>query len=160
MTPHIFCRCSSSGNGGAGGTVRNAKNPFSSRGADGMNSRYARRISADRSSDQSIGPATTVSTGVPAERERGDDTEVAAAAAKRPEQIRVLVLARGDDAPVREHDVRREEIAEREPAGAGRADDPRGHGEAECGGRMVDVPEQGAARDPNGGRLRVDVHAP
>ena len=38
-TPHTLRMWSSSGNGGAGGTVANAKKPFSSRGAAGRNSR-------------------------------------------------------------------------------------------------------------------------
>src|SRR5881398_2743763 len=39
-TPHIFFMCRSSGKGGAGGTVRNAKKPFKSSGAPGISSRY------------------------------------------------------------------------------------------------------------------------
>ena len=37
--PHTLRMWISSGNGGAGGTVWNAKKPFSSRGASGRNSR-------------------------------------------------------------------------------------------------------------------------
>jgi hypothetical protein len=42
----------------------NAKKPFSSSGAFRMKSRYHERISAERSSGHSVGPATTVSTGL------------------------------------------------------------------------------------------------
>ena len=43
---------------------------------------------------QTSAPPTTVRTGLQAERERGDDAEVAASAPERPEQVLVLVLAR------------------------------------------------------------------
>ena len=45
-TPHTLRMCSSSGNGGAGGTVRNAKKPQSSSGASPMKSRYQPSTSA------------------------------------------------------------------------------------------------------------------
>ncbi len=57
--PHIGFIRSSSGNGSTGGTMRKAKNPFSSRGACGRNSLQARMISSARSGRQSIGPAYT-----------------------------------------------------------------------------------------------------
>src|ERR671921_1757839 len=56
-TPHIFWFHNSSGKGATAGTVRKAKKPLSSSGALGMNSRYQRSTSAERSSGQSIGPA-------------------------------------------------------------------------------------------------------
>src|SRR3954453_14891452 len=73
-TAATFCRCSSSGNGGGGGpwgrgkgrrggTLRKAKKPPSSSGASRMKSRYHLSRSAASSSDQNIGPATTVSIG-------------------------------------------------------------------------------------------------
>ena len=53
----------------------------------------------------------------PGERgtERGDDAEVAAAAAQRPEQIGVLVRARGDRAAVGQHHVGLEQVVDRQP---------------------------------------------
>jgi len=55
--PHIFLRCRCSGNGGPGGTVRKAKNPYTSFGASTMKSLHQRIISAASSSGHSIGPA-------------------------------------------------------------------------------------------------------
>ena len=55
--------CSGSGNGGPGGTVRNAKKPVSSSGCAGRNSRYHASTSAAASIGQRIGPAMTVDTG-------------------------------------------------------------------------------------------------
>ena len=49
ITAATFCRCSSSGNGGAGGTLRNAKKPPSSSGALPMKSRYHASTSAESS---------------------------------------------------------------------------------------------------------------
>jgi hypothetical protein len=45
-TPQTGRMCSSSGNGGPGGMVMNAKKPPSSSGAAGRKSRYQRRTSA------------------------------------------------------------------------------------------------------------------
>jgi len=62
-TPQTFFRCSSAGNGSAGGTDMGAKNAPISRGRVGRNSRYHDRISAARSIGNSVGPAATMPTG-------------------------------------------------------------------------------------------------
>ena len=49
------------------------------------------------------------------ERELRDDAEVATAAADRPEEVRVLVGARGHLRAVGEHHLRREQVVDREP---------------------------------------------
>ena len=58
-----------------------------------------------------------------AERERGDDTEVAAATPQRPKQITVRLRTRGDKATVGQHHVGRNKIVERETKAAGEAAD-------------------------------------
>ena len=100
--------------------------------------------------------------------------EVAAAAAQRPEQVGVLVLARAHEPAVGEHDLGREQrvdrqavvahqpadaAAEREPADAGVRDLAGGHGEAVLLGRGVELAEQRAAADADHGALGVDVDA-
>ena len=109
---------------------------------------------------------------VEAELERGDDAEVAAAAAQRPEQVRVLVLARADPLAARQHDLRADEVvdrqavlagevaeaaAEREPADAGGRDDPAGGGEPVLVRGAVDLAPGAPAADAHGPRARVDV---
>jgi hypothetical protein len=74
------------------------------------------------------------------------DAEVSAAAAQRPEQVWVLILAGAHEVAIGGDDVRRDEVvagepagtgempdpaAEREPGDARRRDQPAGHGEAE-----------------------------
>jgi hypothetical protein len=76
------------------------------------------------------------------ERQRGDDTEVSAAAADRPEEVLVRALVGSDHAPVREDDLGAEDVvdrkaelarevadpaAEHQTTGTGRGDDPGGH---------------------------------
>ena len=58
--PQTVRRCSSSGNGGPGGTPRKAKKPPSWRGWAGMNSRYQRNTSAASARSYKTGPACTV----------------------------------------------------------------------------------------------------
>ena len=94
------------------------------------------------------------------EQEAGHHAEIAAAAAQRPEEVRVLLLARGDEAAVGEHDVGLEQIvdgqavfarqvaraaAERQSGDAGRRDDAEGHRQAESVSGVIDV-ARGAAR--------------
>ena len=110
--PHIFCTCSCSGKGGAGGTVRKAKKPLMSSGASVMNSRYQRSTSPACSSGQSIGPAVDRADRMQPERERGDHAEVAAAAAHRPEQVGVLLGAGRDEAAVGQHHVGRQQVVD------------------------------------------------
>ena len=105
------------------------------------------------------------------ERERRDDAEVPAAAADRPEEIRLTVRVALDNRPVGEHDRRRDEIvdreairaahvadaaAERQTADARRADDSDRQRETV---RVVATStsfEQGAAADPRHLRGCVD----
>ena len=51
-----------------------------------------------------------------AEEERGDHAEIAAAAAHRPEEVRVLLDAGGDEVAVRQHDVHFEQVVDGEAA--------------------------------------------
>jgi hypothetical protein len=51
-----------------------------------------------------------------AELEARHRAKVAPAAADRPEQIGVLVRGRADDRAAREHDLRAEQVVDREPA--------------------------------------------
>jgi hypothetical protein len=48
----------------------------------------------------------------------GHDAKVAAAATQRPEQVLLMVVGRDDDAAVREHDLRGEQIVEGQPEAA------------------------------------------
>ena len=90
----------------------------------------------------------------------GDDAEVAAAAAERPEQVLVLRFAGRDRLPVGGDHLRRDQVvareadaprqvadaaAEGEPADAGRGDDAAGRREAVRVGRVVEVAPRGAA---------------
>jgi hypothetical protein len=107
---------------------------------------------------------------VQAQLEGGDDAEVAAAAAQRPEQVRVLVGAGADLAPVGEDDVGGDEVVDRHPVAPalvrdaaaerqaghpGLGHDPAGGGEAEGGGDAVDVGPRRAALHVDGA---VGVH--
>ena len=107
-----------------------------------------------------------------AELERGDDAEVAAAAADRPEQVGVLVRARAGLGAVGEDHVRLEQVvdrepvlaaqvpdpaAEREPADAGRGDDPGGRREPVLVGGRVDLVPGAAAAGPDRAARRVDL---
>ncbi len=106
------------------------------------------------------------------EPERGDDPEVAAAAAQRPEEVGVLVGARRHLTAVREHDLGVEQVvdaeavlarevpepaAEREAADTGGGDDAARHGEPVLVGRAIDLAQRAAAADAHGPRLRVDL---
>ena len=105
------------------------------------------------------------------ERERGDDPEVAAPAAQRPEQVGVLALRRGHDPPVGEHDLRLEQVvdgepvlarqvavaaAQREAADPGRRDDPGRRGQTVLVRRGVDAAPGGAALHADRPRARID----
>ena len=75
---------------------------------------------------------------VAAERERGDDAEVAAAAADRPEEVAVLVRARACLGAVREDDVGLEQVVDREPEAAAQVTDPAAEREPADAGRGDD----------------------
>ena len=105
--------------------------------------------------------------------ERGDDPEVAAAAAQAPEQLGVLVVAGdkelavgGDHVAGREvvdgeseaaHEVA-DPATEGQPADAGVGDDAARHGQPEGLGLVVDVAPQTAALSPDRSRQGVDPH--
>ncbi len=108
------------------------------------------------------------------EEERGDDAEVAAAAAQGPEEVRVLGRAGRHEPPVGQHDVGFEEVVDRQAAGAGQVaeaaaegeaadagggDDAAGGGEAEGVGGVVDVAPGAAAADAGGPGGGVDPDA-
>jgi hypothetical protein len=119
-------------------------------------------------------PGDHVADGVQPRGERGDDSKVAAAAADRPEQVGLGALVGVDDASVCQHDLRAEDVVDREPgpacqvadaaaehqpARAGGRDDAGGRGKAVRVGRPVDVAEQRPAPDRDGARLWIDVDA-
>ena len=79
------------------------------------------------------------------EDELGDDGEVAAAAAQRPEQVGVLLGARPDALAAREHDLGLEQVVDREPVGAGQVTEAAAEGEA-TDARGRDDPARG--REP------------
>ena len=106
------------------------------------------------------------------EQERGDDSEVAAAAADRPVEVRILVGGRPHALAAREHDIRLEQVVdrkavlarqvaeaapEREAPDAGRRDDPARRGKAVLVGGPVDLAPGAAAADPDRPGLRVDL---
>ena len=70
------------------------------------------------------------------EGEGGDDAEVAAASAKRPEQVRVPLGVRGDHGPVGQDDVGGEQAVD---------------GQAELAAQVADPAAQGEAADAGGG---------
>src|SRR6266849_10679973 len=73
---------------------------------------------------------------VQSEDEGGDDAEVAAAAPDRPVEIRVLVGARAHGRAVCQHELRLEQVVDRQPALAGQMAEAAAEGEAaDAGGR-------------------------
>ena len=79
------------------------------------------------------------------ERERSDDAEVAAAAADRPEQVRVRVGGRRPDLAVRAHDLRLDQVV----ASRGRTSGAASHSRRRASGPATPVSETtppGAAR--------------
>ena len=102
------------------------------------------------------------------------DPEVAAAAAQRPVEVRVLGGARADRPAVGEDDLGGDEVvdghavapalvgdtaAERQPGHAGLGDDPARSGEAQRRGDPVDVGPRRAALHVHGAAGGVDAHA-
>ena len=120
-------------------------------------------------------PHVHVLDGVQLELEGGDDAEVAATPAQRPEQVRVLVLAGGPDLPVGGDHLGGDQVVHREPVAAGQVADAAAEGQSTHAGRgddpargrqsvgmggVVEVPPGGTAAGPGGTGLRVDVHMP
>ena len=110
---------------------------------------------------------------VQAELERRDDAEVAAAAAKPPEQILVLALAGGDERAVGRDHIGRDQIVDRQPArarevadaaaqrearDARRRDDPAGRRQAEGVRRVVEVTPRRSGVDPCRLVPRIDTN--
>ena len=106
------------------------------------------------------------------EAELGHDPEVPTATAQRPEQVRIRVLARGDERAVGEDDVGTDEVvdrqppparqvahsaSERQPADTGRRNRPERRSEPEAVRRVVDVAKHRAAADARQSLHRVDV---
>ena len=115
-----------------------------------------------------------VRDGMRTKQEARHDAEISAAAAQRPEQIRVLALARRDQPAVGEHDVRFQQVVDREPVhaaqvaaaaaeretgDAGRRNDARRNCEAECMRGMIHVALRAAGFDANRARRRVDANS-
>ena len=109
-----------------------------------------------------------------AELERGDDPEVPAGAADAPEELRLLGLARADEAAVGGHELDGAQVVDGEPelpleppdpategqpGDAGVADDADRADEPVRLRRDVELTEQRAAVDPRGARRRIDGHA-
>ena len=109
-----------------------------------------------------------------AQLEGRDHAEVAATAAQRPVQVRVLVGARADTAAVGEDDLGGDEVvdghpvapalvgdaaAERQAGHAGLGHDPAGSGEPERRGDAIDVGPRGAALHVHGSIGGVDADA-
>ena len=113
-------------------------------------------------------------TGFRAEGERGDDPEVATAAAQSPEEVRLGVGGRRTDGAVGADDLRLDEVVARqavlgvevavaategEPGDAGLGHPAERGRQAEHLRLAVDVGEQGAALHPREPAHRVDLHA-
>jgi hypothetical protein len=103
--------------------------------------------------------------------ERGDDAEVAAAAADGPEEVGVLLLARGEDLALRGHDVRGHEVvdggavlahqpadpsAERQARDPGVGDDPADRRQPEVLRLAVELSPEHAGLGPRGTGRRID----
>ena len=106
------------------------------------------------------------------EEERGDDSEVAAAAPDRPVEIGVLVGAGADALAACQHELRLEQVVDRESALPGQVaettaqgetadprgrDDPAGCREPMLVGGTVDFTPGAAPADPNGPGPRIDL---
>ena len=128
----------SSGNGGPGGTVWKAKKPFSSRGALGRNSRYDREDLGARLDRPERRAADHGADLVQPEQERGDDAEVAAAAADRPVEVGVLVGARAHALAAGEHELGLEQVVDRQAALAGQVAEAAAERQAADAGRRDD----------------------
>ena len=149
-----------------------AKNPFSSRGAAGMNSRYADRTSAPWSAAQNVGPPKIVPTSC-----RRNRNEVTTPKLPPPPRIaqnrsgcsvgaRAHPLAAGEHELGLEQAVDREAVlagqvpepaAERQPADAGGGDDSARRREAVLAGGAVDLAPRAATADADRPRLRIDL---
>ena len=121
------------------------------------------------------GPGDDGADIVAPELERRHRAEVAAAAAQRPEQVRVLVLAGGDERAVGQDHVGGQQVVDGEPVAPGQVADPAAQGQpadtrggqdpgrggqAECASRVIDVTPDAAAVGAHGLRRRVHGDSP
>jgi hypothetical protein len=117
-------------------------------------------------------PAQNLADGSQAKGEGGDDADVAAAAADRPEEVRAHVGAGGHDVPLGRDDLRREEVvngqpvladhiadaaAGRQPSHADRMGVAGGEGETERVGRSGEIAGSRARLDTRNARFRIDA---
>ena len=172
MTTSDCVPTSSAGANGAGGMRHQERDRGQLLGRVRRDRHEAAQHVAGRRHEQRA--AEDLADRVEPELEAGDDAEVAAATADRPEQVRVRVLARGDLPPIGGDDLDRDEgvdgqavlahqpadpATERQPADADRA------GVAERGGKAVSgrgprvLPGGQAGLRPGETPLRVDVEA-
>ncbi len=163
--------CSSSGNGGAGGTVRNAKNPLRSSGASGRNSRYQLRISAARSSENRVGPPTIVCTGLSLNVNAVTTPKLPPPPRSAQNRSSCSVSLAVDEPTVGQHHVgadqvvdRQAELAgqvpqaasQREPAHAGRPDDAERRRQTERVRGVIDVADQRSSKHHGGAAIGID----
>ena len=104
----------SSGNGGPGGTVINAKKPFNLLRRLTMNSRYHFMTSAALIDFPQHRAGANHLNRMRLEQKRSDDAEVSAAAANRPEQVAVLARAGDHEASIGQYHIGREQIVDRQ----------------------------------------------
>jgi hypothetical protein len=142
-----------------------------SSGADAVQSSHAPSASGARSSGEEERAGVDLGDRQQLELERGDDAEVAAAAAQRPEQLLVVgvdpaLLAVDSDQLDRGHRVAAEPVPAGVPADAATehvAGDPDGAGravpgrQATLGGGWHEVAPDRAGADPGVPRLGVDL---
>ena len=166
--------CADSGSHGAGGAFRRTTTEVSSRGADSATDRKTRqdrvglRCRPGDDAGRHLRPDL-----VQSQHELGDDPEVAAASAERPEEVVVLGAGGAPHRPVGSHDLDLLEIVdrpsestgqvaepstEREPGHAGRGDEAERRGQTVFLRRPIDIAEVAARADPHTPRLDLDLH--
>jgi hypothetical protein len=172
-TPAYITPCNSAGSAGSAAKCSIPKSTVSSSGASATEVAVAAEDLAhvlDR-----VGGVEERHLGsehVQAELERGDDAEVVAAPAQRPQEVGVFCGAGTDDAAVGGHHLRADQVVdrhavlaavpahptvEREAGDAGRGDDTAGGDQAVRLGRGVDIGPAGASLDADPAGARVDV---
>ena len=120
MTRQIRVAPEFSGNGAVDGTVlQTDQHVPSSSGAAGQEVAIGAHDLVAHARRPDERPAETIGDGMRLEQEAGDDAEIAAAAAQRPEQVGILGLAGGHEAAVGKHDVGLEEVVDGQPVFAG-----------------------------------------
>ena len=164
--------CTDSGRKGTGGAVVRTSAVLSSSGIDEVRSRHPVTTCLAASPGKNSSPPRHRGTDrVQRELHRGDHTEVAAAAAQRPEQVGVLLGAGVHQPAVGGDDIRGDQTvagqavaaqqpadatAEGEPADPGGGDQPAGDRQAEGLGFVVEVGPGGTALRDGTATSRVD----